>query len=298
MTLQAETLYDHEFVPLKIEGDLAVVADESQWERIESLNQTDHNNYERWANGGGPNECLHGISRGVRCFQCHPSTIRVRNAFVDWKGPIVNSDGIRLWRMDTDRDIETTDPMQACDVWKRLFTLIDSCLNLLFVLEVHAKDMGGVRDHWPLRDDGTESGEYDETFFENVILSLVTSTQAELESGGVELLKCRDSCKSVVAKLCPTEEMDLTDWIGLELDRNKSYRRESKFGGQSKVVEHIEIGGNQPIQLEIIESLIKQADEAGVPVWNGVERYRRQPHSGRIVTSSPIPEHLKRRERI
>ncbi len=100
----------------------------------------------------------------------------------------------------------------------------------------------------------------------NLWLGTTLEDQDAVDTRMPELAKCRDLSPVLFASCEPLlESLDLTSWLGLEEDRDGSLRRESKYGGQTHVLDWVIAGG--ACNVAWLRSLRDQCREAEVPLF-------------------------------
>lgn len=157
--------------------------------------------------------------------------------FEDWNREVKDQ-----W---ADRDTNMTD--LRC----RMFELIDKTPRLTWILLTKRPE--NVIRMWPMQSDGTDSGEWDEKFYENVWLLYSASDQESLEKG----IKHLDSCRF----LCSTIGLSLEPLVG-SIDLS-AYAK-----GLGWVIVGGESGRNsRPCHIDWIRSIRDQCWAAGVPLF-------------------------------
>jgi protein gp37 len=174
------------------------------------------------------------------------------------------------------------------DLRADFFDLTDRTPRLTWILATKRPE--NVRRMWPLRSDGTDSGESDEIYLPNVWLLYSASDQETLDAGLPYLLACRD--------LVPVLGLSLEPLVA-PVDLGVAHIKACPHGNAGKHVcdnvDWVVIGGEsgpnaRPCRVEWIRDIVAQCEAAGLPC------YVKQDSAYRSGQQGSIPDELFVRE--
>ncbi len=232
------------------------------------------------------------------------------DVFEDWKGPIVNAKGDRLWMADSEpgryvqeRQWAVLDaqerkniaggafrPATMDDIRRDLFGLIDQTQNLDWLLLTKRPE--NIQRMWPLFDYVGPGGHVRRTlsdrepnllgaqeFRDNVSLLYSASDQKTLKAGIDHLLECRS--------LVPVLGLSLDPLIGpVNLGLESTVSRED-WRQRKELLDWVIVGGEsgpgaRPCDLAWILDIVQQCKAAGVAVWVKQDSGPKPGQQGRI----------------
>jgi len=170
------------------------------------------------------------------------------------------------------------------------FDLIDRTPRLTWILATKRPE--NVRRMWPLRSDGSDSGESDEFYLPNVWLLYSASDQPTLEAGLPHLLACRDLVPVLGVSLepllgpirlgfrrAPTDD----DYVGWSADGPIDYVETKRGSRIDWVIVGAESGPKRrPCEVEWITDIADQCREAGVACFVKQDSAAKPGTQGRI----------------
>ena len=263
--------YDEDFQPWEIVGGQCVIADESQWQKIDNV--VDNYFDKLYLHNPG------GAKIGERPKR--PIVKLTTDIFEEYKGGrdedgtmYCNHTGEELsvnqnghvwpagWPSMSDGDDWGIRSYTIADVLDRFFYTADSTPHVDYLVPTLFPDL--INRKWKAPPQFSKGGDRKRS---NVILATYVETQSDIERLVPELLKCHDLCKGLAVVCNPKEELDFSDILGIEIDRDGSWRRESKFGGMSQQPVNLIIaeGNEHPIHPDWLRSLREQCLNANVP---------------------------------
>ena len=259
--------YDEDFQPWEIVGGQCVIADESQWQKIDNV--VDNYFDKLYLHNPG------GAKIGERPKR--PVVKLTTDIFEDVTGPVVDSHGCRLvdassdfpWVSSPSEWMQAHKSIDSQNVLTRVFQTVDLTQHVDYLIVTQRPEL--VREKWiGCKRDHNKDGDCDRHKNgcpkSNVTLATYVETQSDIERLVPELLKCHDLCKGLAVVCNPKEELDFSDILGIEIDRDGSWRRESKFGGMSQQPVNLIIaeGNEHPIHPDWLRSLRDQCKDANV----------------------------------
>lgn len=223
---------------------------------------------EKWNRQAAPGICTcpGGIARPYTShnWPCPAVVDRPRvfpslcDIFEDWQGPIVGSNGDRLYVCTEGQyegnvgDFPSGRPATMADIRRDFFALVDRCQNLDFLLLTKRPE--NVRRMWPI--DRLHDVSDPMIELRNVWLLYSASDQASLESGLPHLLACRDLVPVLGLSLEPlVGPVDLSSWLGAKA-----------------TIGWVVVGGEsgpraRPCNVEWIRLVVEQCKAAAVPLF-------------------------------
>ena len=180
------TYYDQTFEPWKSVDGKCVVADETEWKRINRINRSAYSDYLGWVEIGG--------ERPPRPIVKVPTDI-----FEDVTLCPVDSRGTPIGIADWLGDNGFGRAINHVDLITRFFQTIDSTPHVDYLLMTKRPELVAEKiiDLAPSMWSGPK----------NVILAVPIETQADIERLVPELLKCHDLCKGLAVICNPREEL-------------------------------------------------------------------------------------------
>ena len=253
------TYYDQTFEPFKIVDGKCVVADESEWEKLGSLDDQS-----TFRDEGEPRPI-----------------VKVPDIFKDVEGAVVDNQGRSIhesydrrfhWTTIQKVDGRLRKPMQIVDIFTRFFQTIDSTPHVDYLIVTQYPEL--LRDKWQYESEtvtkqfiGRPEKHVIEvkrrcTVMPNVILATYVETQSDIERLVPELLKCHDLCKGLAVVCNPKEELNFATVDDGKTRPDEDSLRYTAFGSCIGLV--IAEGNEHPIHPQWLRSLRDQCKDADV----------------------------------
>lgn len=191
------TYYDQTFEPWKSVDGKCVVADETEWKRINRINRSAYSDYLDWVEIGG--------ERPPRPI------VKVTDIFEDVTLCPVDSRGTPIGIADWLGDNGFGRAINHGDLITRFFRAIDSTPYVDYLIVTQHAEL--VKERWPIRTGehpcikGIDCDRHDDFSRSNVILATYVETQNDIERLVPQLLKCHDLCKGLAVVCNPREEL-------------------------------------------------------------------------------------------
>ena len=203
--------YDEELKPWEIVDGQCVVADESEWKRINQINRSAYSNYLDWVDSGGEQPPRPIVKVPTDIFEKYKGGRDENGAmYCSRTGEelSVNQNGHVWpagWPSMSDGDDWGIRSYTIKDALDRFFQTIDSTPHVDYLIVTRYPER--LRELWPVWGCHPDAG--DLYCRDNVILAVPVETQNDIERLVPELLKCHDLCKGLAVVCNPKEELSI-----------------------------------------------------------------------------------------